>query len=61
MKGIFDAMKYYNIADSEPIFCPAHGWDCPFYEDGICYKRDPMEECSVWDFYWKPREEWKDF
>ena len=30
----------------EPIFCPVNGWDCPYYDDGTCFTRDPMEDCD---------------
>ena len=48
-----------RTGNPEPIFCPANGWDCPFYENGICYIRNPMEDCSDWGLFWDSWEEWE--
>lgn len=35
------------------IHCPVNGYDCPYWDNGICGLDNPMEECddfaSVWD------------
>ena len=53
--------KHFNpyTGKLEPIYCPANGWDCPFYENGICYIRDPMEGCNAWGLFWDSWEEWE--
>lgn len=41
------AIKESNgIHKGEKIYCPVNGWDCPYWEDGICYIKDPIEECD---------------
>ena len=48
-----------NTGKYEPIYCPANGWDCPYYENGICYIRNPMEDCDDWGMFWDSWEEWE--
>ena len=48
-----------NTGKREPVYCPANGWDCPYYENGICYIRDPMEDCDDWRMFWDSWEEWE--
>ena len=48
-----------NTGKREPVYCPANGWDCPYYEKGICYIRDPMEDCSDWGLFWDSWKEWE--
>ena len=48
-----------NTGKREPIYCPANGWDCPYYEKGICYIRDPMKDCSDWGMFWESWKEWE--
>ena len=43
----------------EPVYCPCNGWDCLYYHDGICYERDPMEDCEDWARFWSSWEEWE--
>lgn len=53
--------KHFNpyTGKREPIYCPTNGWDCPYYEKGICYIRDPMEDCNDWKVFWDSWEEWE--
>ena len=48
-----------NTNKREPIYCPVNGWDCPYYEKGICYIHDPMEDCDDWGAHWESWEEWE--
>lgn len=48
-----------NTGKREPIYCPANGWDCPYYEKGICYIHDPMKDCDDWGTFWESWEEWE--
>ena len=48
-----------HTGNPEPIFCPANGWDCPYYENGICYIHNPMEDCDDWGLFWESWEEWE--
>ena len=48
-----------NTGKREPIYCSANGWDCPYYENGICYIRNPMEDCDDWGMFWESWEEWE--
>lgn len=44
----------------ENIHCPANGYDCPYYENGICYIADPITDCDdFWEF-WESWKEWED-
>ena len=43
----------------ETIYCPVNGWDCPSYEDGICYIRDPMEEFGDFSVCFDSYIKWK--
>jgi len=42
----------------EKIFCPANGWDCPYYHDGdgACMMKEeegvgPLHECDDYDYF----------
>ena len=48
-----------GLHNGEIIYCPANAWDCPYYENGICYIRDPMEDCDDWAYFWESWEEWE--
>lgn len=48
-----------GLHKGEPIYCPCNGWDCPYYENGICYISDPMEYCDDWAYFWESWEEWE--
>lgn len=48
-----------NLGKQMPIYCPCNGTDCPYYENGICYIRDPMEDCDDWAAFWESWEEWE--
>ena len=49
-----------HTGNPEPIFCPANGWDCPFYENGICYIANPVEECDDFGSFFESWEEWEE-
>ena len=37
------------------IHCPANGWDCPYWKDGICTlypEHDPRTECDDFGAFW---------
>lgn len=34
------------------IYCPANGWDCPYYKKGECGIEDPMNECDDFGYFW---------
>lgn len=34
------------------IYCPANGWDCPYYNKGECGIEDPMRECEDFGCFW---------
>jgi hypothetical protein len=37
----------------EHIHCPVNGFDCPYWNSGVCQLDNPMEDCddfaSMWD------------
>ena len=37
--------------NGQSLYCPVNGWDCPYYENGICFIKDPMEDCDDWEFF----------
>lgn len=45
--------KYNGIK----IYCPCEDCECPYFEDGICYIEDPVEECG--DFGYDSWEDWE--
>ena len=34
------------------IYCPANGWDCPYYKKGECGIENPLEECDDFSYFW---------
>lgn len=35
------------------IYCPANGWDCPYYnKNGECALNDPMKDCDDFAYFW---------
>ena len=34
------------------IYCPANGWDCPYYKNGECGLDDPMTDCDDFSCFW---------
>mgnify|MGYP001024685699 FL=1 len=46
--------------NGEPIFCPVNGWDCPYYDDGKCFIRDPMEDCDDFASMFDSWEDWEE-
>ena len=50
------------------IYCPANGYDCPYWKDGICslYSEeenwaDPWEECSDFGVFWDKDDDYIDY
>ena len=54
--------KHYdpNVDKELPIFCPVNGWDCPYYDNGVCYIADPVEECDDFASFFPTWEDWED-
>ena len=44
----------------KPIFCPVNGWDCPYYDGGKCFIRDPMEDCDDFASMFDSWEDWEE-
>lgn len=34
------------------IYCPANGWDCPYYKNGECGLDNPMIDCDDFSCFW---------
>ena len=34
------------------IYCPANGWDCPYYKKGECGIENPAKECDDFGYFW---------
>ena len=50
------------------IHCPANGYDCPYWKNGICslYSEeenwaDPWEECSDFGMFWDEGDDYIDY
>lgn len=43
---------------NEKVFCTVNGYDCPYYENGICYIADPVNECDDFNLFFETWEEW---
>ena len=40
------------------IHCPANGWDCPYWDKGICTIDDPFSECDDFAYFYKEGEDY---
>lgn len=36
----------FDIQKKEQVFCPTQDCSCPYYKNGICTIKNPMEECD---------------
>ena len=36
----------------EKIYCPANGWDCPYFKNGECGVENPLLDCSDFRLFW---------
>lgn len=34
------------------IYCPANGWDCPYYKNGECALEEPYVDCGDFAYFW---------
>lgn len=34
------------------IYCPANGWDCPYYKNGECGIENPLSDCDDFVLFW---------
>lgn len=34
------------------IYCPANGWDCPYYKNGECGIENPLADCDDFVLFW---------
>lgn len=37
---------------TKKIYCPANGWDCPYYRKGECGIENPIAECDDFSCFW---------
>lgn len=37
---------------TKKIYCPANGWDCPYYRKGECGIENPIAECDDFGCFW---------
>lgn len=42
------------------IYCPANGWDCTYWKDGICTIENPIEECDNFGYFWDEDDKYWD-
>ena len=48
-----------NTGKHQPLYCPVNAYGCPYCIQGICYIKDPMEDCDDWAFFWDSWEDWE--
>lgn len=53
-----DAKK--GTYNGQTTYCPVNGWDCPYYQKGVCHVDDPVEDCDDWIFFFSSWEEWEE-
>lgn len=41
------------------IYCPANGWDCPYWKQGECGIEDPINECDDFGYFWEPDDDYQ--
>ena len=46
--------------NGEPVYCTVNGIDCPYYDKGICYIADPVEDCDDFAAFFETWEEWEE-
>lgn len=46
--------------NGETVYCPVNGTDCPYYENGICYIANPVEECDDFGAFYESWEDWEE-
>lgn len=49
-----------GMHNGEKIHCPVNGWDCPYYDNGICFIQDPIEDCYDFALAFGSWEEWEE-
>lgn len=55
-----DGTHYNPITKKdEIIYCPTNEFTCPYYQDGVCYIKDPTEECDDFISYYPTWKDWE--
>lgn len=49
-----------GLHNGEPVYCPVNGWDCPYYNQGLCCIADPVEDCDDFASFFPTREDWEE-
>jgi hypothetical protein len=44
---------------AKKVYCPVNGWDCPYYEKGLCKIDNPIEECDDFATFWDEGEDYE--
>lgn len=44
---------------AKKVYCPVNGWDCPYYEKGLCKIDNPIEECDDFAFFWDEGDDYE--
>lgn len=40
------------------VYCPANGWDCPYYKNGECALNDPWGDCDDFRYFWEDDDDY---
>lgn len=43
---------------TEHIHCPVNGYDCPYWQDGICLCEKPIDNCDDFASVWGDSEDY---
>lgn len=49
-----------GLHNGEPVYCPVNGWDCPYYNQGLCCIADPVEDCDDFASFFPTWEDWEE-
>lgn len=41
------------------VYCPVNGWDCLYYEEGLCKIDNPLEECDDFATFWDEDDDYE--
>lgn len=57
MKADFETNGMHK---GKPVFCPVNVWECPYYGDGLCHLKNPIEDCDDFGAFYECWEDWEE-
>lgn len=58
---IIGEIKIISSAACDHIHCPVNGYDCPYFDNGVCTIPDPMENCDDFATVWGEDAQYEDY